>query len=31
MPVDRAVSADSMSNPGSLTYFLELARRLNPS
>jgi acetoacetyl-CoA synthetase len=31
MPVDRAVSADSMSNPGSLTYFLELARRLNPA
>ena len=31
MPADRAVSTDSMSNPGSLTYFLELARRLNPS
>jgi hypothetical protein len=25
------VSTDSMSNPGSLTYFLELARQLNPS
>jgi acetoacetyl-CoA synthetase len=30
-PVERAVSTDSLSNPSSLTYFLELARRLNPS
>jgi len=30
VPVEQAASVDSMANPGSITYFVELAGTLNP-